>query len=274
MNDRQGRPCVARFELERVIAQSYLGRREGSAQSMLAQISRGGSTRPATLPVSVRNCVRGPPLAEPDQARRTLQEPVGDRGGHHGVAEHLAPLAVAGPLVGIGGVPVVTGPILKMWLPNELEQLGTAFSTACPPPLCCLGRSRPWTARGKRSPVPSAPCTWPRHTKSATLDQSITGCAFFTPVSRGDTGMTRKRCRFSADFKRRVALEALWERDTVQAIAAIGCATTSTSRGACPSVRAAPRPPARRSSDGASSVPACAGASTARTPSFGCVVRT
>ena len=133
------------------IGQSYLGRREGSAQSMLAQISRGGSTRPATLPVSVRNCVRGPPLAEPDQARRTLQEPVGDRGGHHGVAEHLAPLAVAGPLVGIGGVPVVTGPILKMWLPNELEQLGTAFSTACPPPLCCLGD------RDRGQPVENAP---------------------------------------------------------------------------------------------------------------------
>ena len=32
--------------------------------------------------------------------------------------------------------------------------------------------------------------------------------------------MTRKRRRFSADFKRRVALEALRERDTVQAIAA------------------------------------------------------
>ena len=32
--------------------------------------------------------------------------------------------------------------------------------------------------------------------------------------------MTTKRCRFSADFKRRVALEALRERDTVQAIAA------------------------------------------------------
>ena len=32
--------------------------------------------------------------------------------------------------------------------------------------------------------------------------------------------MTRKRCRFSADFKRRVALEALRKRDTVQAIAA------------------------------------------------------
>ena len=46
---------------------------------------------------------------------------------------------LAGPLAGIGGVPVVTGPILKMWLPNELEQFGTAFPTACPPPLCCLG---------------------------------------------------------------------------------------------------------------------------------------
>ena len=32
--------------------------------------------------------------------------------------------------------------------------------------------------------------------------------------------MTRKRRRFSADFKRRVALEALRERDTVQAITA------------------------------------------------------
>ena len=32
--------------------------------------------------------------------------------------------------------------------------------------------------------------------------------------------MTRKRRRFTADFKRRVALEALRERDTVQVIAA------------------------------------------------------
>ena len=32
--------------------------------------------------------------------------------------------------------------------------------------------------------------------------------------------MTRKRRRFTADFKKRVALEALRERDTVQAIAA------------------------------------------------------
>ena len=31
--------------------------------------------------------------------------------------------------------------------------------------------------------------------------------------------MTRKRRRFTADFKKRVALEALRERDTVQAIA-------------------------------------------------------
>ncbi len=30
--------------------------------------------------------------------------------------------------------------------------------------------------------------------------------------------MSKKRCRFTADFKKRVALEALWERDTVQAI--------------------------------------------------------
>ena len=32
--------------------------------------------------------------------------------------------------------------------------------------------------------------------------------------------MTRKRRRFTAEFKKRVALEALRERDTVQAIAA------------------------------------------------------
>ena len=32
--------------------------------------------------------------------------------------------------------------------------------------------------------------------------------------------MARKRRRFTADFKKRVALEALRERDTVQAIAA------------------------------------------------------
>ena len=32
--------------------------------------------------------------------------------------------------------------------------------------------------------------------------------------------MTKKRRRFSAEFKKRVALEALRERDTVQAIAA------------------------------------------------------
>ena len=32
--------------------------------------------------------------------------------------------------------------------------------------------------------------------------------------------MTRKRRRFTADFKKGVALEALRERDTVQAIAA------------------------------------------------------
>ena len=32
--------------------------------------------------------------------------------------------------------------------------------------------------------------------------------------------MTRKRCRFTAEFKKRVALEALREHDTVQAIAA------------------------------------------------------
>ena len=32
--------------------------------------------------------------------------------------------------------------------------------------------------------------------------------------------MTRKRRRFTVDFKKRVALEALRERDTVQAIAA------------------------------------------------------
>ena len=31
--------------------------------------------------------------------------------------------------------------------------------------------------------------------------------------------MSKKRCRFTADFKKRVALEALRERDTVQAIA-------------------------------------------------------
>ena len=32
--------------------------------------------------------------------------------------------------------------------------------------------------------------------------------------------MSKKRCRFTADFKKRVALEALREQDTVQAIAA------------------------------------------------------
>ena len=32
--------------------------------------------------------------------------------------------------------------------------------------------------------------------------------------------MSRKRCRFTAEFKKRVALEALRERDTVQIIAA------------------------------------------------------
>ena len=32
--------------------------------------------------------------------------------------------------------------------------------------------------------------------------------------------MTRKRCGFTADFKKRVALEALRERETVQAITA------------------------------------------------------
>ena len=42
------------------------------------------------------------------------------------------------------------------------------------------------------------------------------GC---NPVSRGDTGITRKRPRFTADVNKRLALEALRERDTVQAIA-------------------------------------------------------
>ena len=37
-------------------------------------------------------------------------------------------------------------------------------------------------------------------------------------MPRGDTGTSRKRRRFTAEFKRRVALEALRERDTVQAI--------------------------------------------------------
>ena len=31
--------------------------------------------------------------------------------------------------------------------------------------------------------------------------------------------MARKRCRFTANFKQRITLEALRERDTVQAIA-------------------------------------------------------
>ena len=35
----------------------------------------------------------------------------------------------------------------------------------------------------------------------------------------GGMSMTRKRRRFTAEFKKRVALEALRERDTVRAIA-------------------------------------------------------
>ena len=37
--------------------------------------------------------------------------------------------------------------------------------------------------------------------------------------------MAKKRRRFTARFKKRVALEALRERDTIQAIAAIANAT-------------------------------------------------
>ena len=48
------------------------------------------------------------------------------------------------------------------------------------------------------------------------LDRLLT-CA---PKEKGDTRMVQKRRRFSSEFKKKVALEALGEQDTVQQIAA------------------------------------------------------